>query len=190
MNGRNTEAAALAPRPAISVRRRSCSTPSASPTWTGCRAAIQRRGTSGALLPRATPVCPKAPWRSSQTGGSGFRKPGFAWAKTFGPGRARSRTEAWLTRCRFLSGAASNLALDHGRRRMLTIEVTPYDPEVARVGQTGKVEQIRSEEHTSELQALMRIQYAVLCLHTKNKTNHERHPVHTIAAEQYYINNE
>src|SRR3546814_6879551 len=29
----------------------------------------------------------------------------------------------------------------------------------------------RSEEHTSELQALMRISYAVFCLKKKNKTN-------------------
>src|SRR3546814_10320877 len=29
----------------------------------------------------------------------------------------------------------------------------------------------RSEEHTSELQSLMRISYAVLCLKKKNKTN-------------------
>src|SRR3546814_9901684 len=29
----------------------------------------------------------------------------------------------------------------------------------------------RSEEHTSELQSLMRISYAVFCLHTKNNQN-------------------
>src|SRR3546814_3959886 len=32
----------------------------------------------------------------------------------------------------------------------------------------------RSEEHTSELQSLMRISYAVFCLKKKNKTNHRR----------------
>src|SRR3546814_4271081 len=32
----------------------------------------------------------------------------------------------------------------------------------------------RSEEHTSELQSLMRISYAVFCLKKKNKTNHHR----------------
>src|SRR3546814_10800909 len=32
------------------------------------------------------------------------------------------------------------------------------------------VEQGRSEEHTSELQSLMRISYAVFCLKKKNKT--------------------
>src|SRR3546814_4787668 len=31
----------------------------------------------------------------------------------------------------------------------------------------------RSEEHTSELQSLMRISYAVFCLKTKNKTTHK-----------------
>src|SRR3546814_2953162 len=31
----------------------------------------------------------------------------------------------------------------------------------------------RSEEHTSELQSLMRISYAVFCLKKKNNTNHE-----------------
>src|SRR3546814_1162081 len=30
----------------------------------------------------------------------------------------------------------------------------------------------RSEEHTSELQSLMRISYAVFCLKNKTKTNH------------------
>src|SRR3546814_1661690 len=32
----------------------------------------------------------------------------------------------------------------------------------------------RSEEHTSELQSLMRISYAVFCLQKKNKPNTER----------------
>src|SRR3546814_5272959 len=35
----------------------------------------------------------------------------------------------------------------------------------------------RSEEHTSELQSLMRISYAVFCL--KKKTNHSRESVNT-----------
>src|SRR3546814_1371290 len=43
----------------------------------------------------------------------------------------------------------------------------------------------RSEEHTSELQSLMRISYAVFCLKKKNKTNTQTHqhiaqtPTHT-----------
>src|SRR3546814_4557889 len=40
---------------------------------------------------------------------------------------------------------------------------------------------IRSEEHTSELQSLMRISYAVFCLKKKNKTHTTKpHTVHII----------
>src|SRR3546814_3179936 len=35
----------------------------------------------------------------------------------------------------------------------------------------ARAEDARSEEHTSELQSLMRISYAVFCLKKKNKTN-------------------
>src|SRR3546814_3440149 len=41
----------------------------------------------------------------------------------------------------------------------------------------------RSEEHTSELQSLMRISYAVFCLKKKKPTttaSKQTHPVHTI----------
>src|SRR3546814_10773298 len=37
---------------------------------------------------------------------------------------------------------------------------------------TTKTSQRRSEEHTSELQSLMRISYAVFCLKKKTKNNH------------------
>src|SRR3546814_982721 len=43
---------------------------------------------------------------------------------------------------------------------------------VAQCGADG-----RSEEHTSELQSLMRISYAVFCLKKKNKTNHTRNMI-------------
>src|SRR3546814_9596569 len=42
----------------------------------------------------------------------------------------------------------------------------------------------RSEEHTSELQSLMRISYAVFCL--KNKTKKSPHTTTTIHTTQYY----
>src|SRR3546814_7320286 len=38
------------------------------------------------------------------------------------------------------------------------------------------LDEIRSEEHTSELQSLMRISYAVFCLKKKNKTDHKHEP--------------
>src|SRR3546814_7137380 len=39
----------------------------------------------------------------------------------------------------------------------------------------GKVRAERSEEHTSELQSLMRISYAVFCLKKKNKIKQNKH---------------
>src|SRR3546814_3199049 len=41
-----------------------------------------------------------------------------------------------------------------------------------------KVDQARSEEHTSELQSLMRISYAVFCLKKKNKSPNRQYIVH------------
>src|SRR3546814_1421437 len=38
----------------------------------------------------------------------------------------------------------------------------------------GGGELVRSEEHTSELQSLMRISYAVFCLKKKNKQEHKQ----------------
>src|SRR3546814_8363290 len=43
----------------------------------------------------------------------------------------------------------------------------------------------RSEEHTSELQSLMRISYAVFCLKKKNKPHHRQNTTHT----GYILNN-
>src|SRR3546814_9282942 len=58
--------------------------------------------------------------------------------------RRRGVAAPWLPQRRF--GARRHAALDGGR--------LPADP--------------RSEEHTSELQSLMRISYAVFCLKKKN----------------------
>src|SRR3546814_2138022 len=43
--------------------------------------------------------------------------------------------------------------------------------------------QFRSEEHTSELQSLMRISYAVFCL--KKKKNTKKHPYYAANTEEY-----
>src|SRR3546814_10724804 len=39
-------------------------------------------------------------------------------------------------------------------------------------GSDGQLRRFRSEEHTSELQSLMRISYAVFCLTKKSRTKH------------------
>src|SRR3546814_2883935 len=42
----------------------------------------------------------------------------------------------------------------------------------------------RSEEHTSELQSLMRISYAVFCLKKKTKEHINKHTYHTVQIKQ------
>src|SRR3546814_5689244 len=61
-----------------------------------------------------------------------------------------------------------------GARQHVVHNCTPANP-----GQGSKPRQRRSEEHTSELQSLMRISYAVFCLKkTQNKPNTDRYPQH------------
>src|SRR3546814_10003838 len=52
---------------------------------------------------------------------------------------------------------------------------------IAAAAQTGRIGdgKIRSEEHTSELQSLMRISYAVFCLKKKTKTKEVTPQTHT-----------
>src|SRR3546814_3231181 len=45
---------------------------------------------------------------------------------------------------------------------------------MGRADQTTKVKGMRSEEHTSELQSLMRISYAVFCLKKKTHTKQDQ----------------
>src|SRR3546814_6715746 len=45
-------------------------------------------------------------------------------------------------------------------------------------GKLGRREPHRSEEHTSELQSLMRISYAVFCLKKKKKTRRYKYQTH------------
>src|SRR3546814_8676094 len=50
------------------------------------------------------------------------------------------------------------------------------EEQVMEIGLDAGAEDIRSEEHTSELQSLMRISYAVFCLKKKkNKITHHQH---------------
>src|SRR3546814_6725964 len=55
----------------------------------------------------------------------------------------------------------------------------------------GRFEQrfavVRSEEHTSELQSLMRISYAVFCLKKKKKQKHIEYRLHNTDTRRYII---
>src|SRR3546814_2344148 len=55
----------------------------------------------------------------------------------------------------------------------ITVEHTPKSIESVRYFRESNwfLQDVRSEEHTSELQSLMRISYAVFCLKKKKKTN-------------------
>src|SRR3546814_4123833 len=56
-----------------------------------------------------------------------------------------------------------NISLDHiGRRSAAFPDILPKSVRM------DAASHVRSEEHTSELQSLMRISYAVFCLKTKN----------------------
>src|SRR3546814_4946965 len=73
--------------------------------------------------------------------------------------------------------AVGGLAVGEGQERMLgalefAVPMLPHDRPRYLMG-VGKpddiVEAVRSEEHTSELQSLMRISYAVFCLKNKKE---------------------
>src|SRR3546814_8161577 len=56
--------------------------------------------------------------------------------------------------------------------KLLRIEAEPAFDSAAVYAGVPNPTTLRSEEHTSELQSLMRISYAVFCLKKKNKTKH------------------
>src|SRR3546814_2223807 len=66
-----------------------------------------------------------------------------------------------------VGAVARGLHREHEARRRLVMPLLP-----ARRLEGGVVGAVRSEEHTSELQSLMRISYAVFCLKKKNKKNY------------------
>src|SRR3546814_6864983 len=63
------------------------------------------------------------------------------------------------------AGAIHGCVLCEGDRPLLYMED---------VGRHNAVDKIRSEEHTSELQSLMRISYAVFCLKKKKRNTKAR----------------
>src|SRR3546814_4879117 len=67
-----------------------------------------------------------------------------------------------------LCGRASSAPLDATRYAVADLYLTVAD---------SINDRVRSEEHTSELQSLMRISYAVFCL--KKKTTHQKSLDHT-----------
>src|SRR3546814_1685799 len=75
------------------------------------------------------------------------------------------------------------------RQFLLRVDVLPWDREVARAyadlrasceargAPLAPLDMMRSEEHTSELQSLMRISYAVFCLKKKKQSTKSAHSI-------------
>src|SRR3546814_5828063 len=65
------------------------------------------------------------------------------------------------------------------RSKVRRVVLAQAHVEGARAGQPHAVAALRSEEHTSELQSLMRISYAVFCLQKKITYTHHHPPITT-----------
>src|SRR3546814_4804987 len=88
-----------------------------------------------------------------------------------------------------------DLVLSLIKRRFQSIDglvaawVERVDSRIQKVGKARDRATIRSEEHTSELQSLMRISYAVFCLKKKNKqTNQLRQLLYKLLSNTLYTN--
>src|SRR3546814_3169606 len=64
------------------------------------------------------------------------------------------------------------LVLEQHPGVLLSAVIAVDDPLYQQVGHAHLIAKPRSEEHTSELQSLMRISYAVFCLKKKKKKYH------------------
>src|SRR3546814_2874057 len=89
----------------------------------------------------------------------------FGCAAQLGPdagigGRKRSIGQSWPI--------ASDRIIECSRSGWINMKVRLFNPLDIRA-EAGTASHIRSEEHTSELQSLMRTSYAVFCLKKKNK---------------------
>src|SRR3546814_1555543 len=74
--------------------------------------------------------------------------------------------------------------LDFGHRNLFpTVFPEPFSDSAAGASESGRpLVTTRSEEHTSELQSLMRISYAVFCLKKKiNKQTHKKRNTNNIS---------
>src|SRR3546814_9900795 len=91
--------------------------------------------------------------------------PGRSWRKLTSPSTGLSSE---IQRRAPVVGSVTRLRI---RSTLASIRA----PSIPRIGASGSVastesvSRVRSEEHTSELQSLMRISYAVFCLKKKNK---------------------
>src|SRR3546814_6532237 len=80
--------------------------------------------------------------------------------------RVRDCRRAYIVRRRVRVRQAGEGGCGHGK------SLLPEGESCAPLAKAGRPAQRRSEEHTSELQSLMRISYAVFCLKKKTRQIH------------------
>src|SRR3546814_7675725 len=89
--------------------------------------------------------------------------------------RSRRWIARGLRRRAVCDGASADLPVRHGQLVARHRAVEPEQPAAVGLVQFQpchpRLHLLRSEEHTSELQSLMRISYAVFCLKKKKKNN-------------------
>src|SRR3546814_2772943 len=77
----------------------------------------------------------------------------------------------------------------HARKASGPTQIYPYHPFAGHAGRRGphrlRRYRRRSEEHTSELQSLMRISYAVFCLKKKNIPHYQSKTVRNYTTHSY-----
>src|SRR3546814_5568993 len=108
-----------------------------------------------------------APTSLRSAGGSAVQRVGvFACARhDLDAGEGRGERGVGRDRERYADTAEVGTARHEAGQRQLHRELLARLPLLERRGDV----EVRSEEHTSELQSLMRISYAVFCLKKKNK---------------------
>src|SRR3546814_4534570 len=85
----------------------------------------------------------------------------------------------------FRSGLpAGNTAVSHPHRQEHLRKAEKLSLVCLCEQKNGRARSPRSEEHTSELQSLMRISYAVFCLKKKNKTIQNHYNTHNRKAKE------
>src|SRR3546814_2646926 len=106
------------------------------------------------------------------------------------PGAAtRSATVCFRPRCLDSAGSSARssgvkAAASSGSGRASSQRRKPgMGDSVAKIFNLGNSRDRRSEEHTSELQSLMRISYAVFCLNKKNQKQKQTQHIHDTQAQ-------
>src|SRR3546814_10711150 len=100
----------------------------------------------------------------------------FPWRKLSGIYPPRQWRDEWAFGLQRNSTITSRFASSPTRKRDSRRSLRSTRRHAGRrpAARASKVMRARSEEHTSELQSLMRIAYAVFCLHKKKEANKKK----------------